>query len=84
MFFFLDNFSIQMPNADAGIAGVYSMVGTADLPTVDYDDIDDKKPTLPSSDVFINPINDYSRTPHPSEMGYYSPTQVFPKVCTPH
>ncbi len=71
-----------MSNADAGTIGVYSMAGATDHPTTDYEDID-AKPTLPPSDVFVNPINDYSDTPPPIEMNTYeAPVEPLPKVCT--
>ena len=86
-----DNIAIQVPNSNAGTVGVYSAVGAADIdhaPT-DYEDIDDTKPAHPPppSDMFIDSINDYSRTPGPVEMGastYETPVQTLTKVCTLH
>ena len=66
--------------------GVYSVAEGADHTPADYEDIDDTKPTIPPSDVFVNSINDYSRTPHPFEMSTYEvPVQsTMSKVCTLH
>ena len=58
--------------------------GIDHTPAVDYEYIDDVKPSLPSLDMFVNSINDYSRTPHPFEMSTYEvPVQsTMSKVCT--
>ena len=79
-----DNIAVQIPNPDAqDVLGVYSMADDIDhTPAADYEDIDNKKPTLPPSDMFLNSINDYSKTPHPIEMSAYeTPVQTLTKVC---
>ncbi len=63
---------------------VHDIEGTQNhTPATDYEYIDDTKPTLPPSDMFVNSMHDYSRTPDPST--YEVPLQTtMPKVSALH